>query len=121
MATTLTIEDSTLERFKALKQELDREQSSVPDHTNESFLKALMDTWEAADNGYYDDGTEEIQEQLNEVQEMLESAQDSWEYLNAEELHGTVHQSDEQIKRIINRIDDLENRLPAEVAEELQR
>lgn len=47
--TTISVGDQTLERFKKLKSNLDEAQSDVPDHTNESFLMALMDTWERDD------------------------------------------------------------------------
>jgi hypothetical protein len=66
--TTITVQEQTLERFKQLKNELD-EQQDAPDHTNELFLQALMDTWEAAGDGYYDNpDAEAIAEQLkNEI------------------------------------------------------
>ena len=53
MTTTISVEDKTLERFRDLKAELDDRQDGVPDHTADSFMWALMDTWEAADEGNY--------------------------------------------------------------------
>jgi len=64
--TTISVSERTLERFKSLKRELDNEQDSVPDHTADSFLNALLDTWEAADNGYYEYDAEAIAEQLKD-------------------------------------------------------
>jgi len=67
--TTLTVEESTLERFKSLKRELDSRQDSVPDHTSNSFLAALLDTWEATDETKAtpeeDVTVEQIREQLD--------------------------------------------------------
>jgi hypothetical protein len=64
--TTITVNESTLERFKQLKAELDAEQDA-PDHTADSFLQGLLDTWEAAGDGYYSDpSAEEIAEQLKD-------------------------------------------------------
>jgi hypothetical protein len=45
--TTLTVDESTHERFKKQKAALDDVQDA-PDHTTDSFLNALMDTWEAS-------------------------------------------------------------------------
>lgn len=101
--TTITVQEQTLERFKRLKNELD-EQQDAPDHTNELFLQALMDTWEAAGDGYYDNpDAEAIAEQLkNEISMANEP---------------TVEVDTD---RIINRIDDLEAQLPRKVKEELR-
>jgi len=101
--TTITVEESTLERFKELKAELDAVQDA-PDHTNESFLQALMDTWEAAEDGYYSDPS------ADEI---------------AEQLKGEISMANEpgvevDVDRIINRIDDLESQLPRKVAREIQ-
>jgi len=62
-----------------------------------------------------------VKSELQEIQEMLESAQESWEYLNGEEIHGTVHESDHELKDVIGRLDDLESQLPRKIAEEIQR
>jgi len=100
MATTITVDDSTLERFKELKRELDDKQDA-PDHTNESFLQALMDTWEAGDSGFY--GEEFIESLKNEISMANEPSVEV------------------DTENILKRIDDLESRLPRKVAEELQR
>jgi hypothetical protein len=68
--TTISVSERTLERFKSLKRELDNEQDSVPDHTADSFVNALLDTWEAADDGYYDVDAGEIAEQLQQQLEI---------------------------------------------------
>ena len=44
--TTITVHDDTLERFKAAKAVLNESQPDCPDHSNESFLNTLLDTWE---------------------------------------------------------------------------
>jgi hypothetical protein len=53
MTTTISVKSDTLARFHELKDELDDAQDGVPDHTADSFLSALLDTWEAAGEGYY--------------------------------------------------------------------
>ena len=105
MATTISMGESTLERFKQLKAELDDVQDA-PDHTNESFLKALMDTWEAADDGYYSDpSAEEIAEELKGE-------------IDTAAFNGGI--SDEQAERILGRLDDLEHTIPRKTVEELR-
>lgn len=101
--TTITVDERTLERFKSLKRELDNEQDSVPDHTADSFVNALLDTWEAADDGYYDVDAGEIAEQLKNEISMADAP-------------GVQADTEE----IISRIEDLENQLPRKVAEELR-
>lgn len=44
--TTLSVNESTLERFKEQKGWADDAQPNSPDHTADSFLNALLDTWE---------------------------------------------------------------------------
>ena len=67
MATTITVDENTHQRFRELKRNLDGRQDGVPEHTSDSFLSALMDTWEAADGGYYTSNDE-----LDEVSELLD-------------------------------------------------
>lgn len=45
--TTLTVDEATHERFRQLKRNLNDVQDA-PDHTTDSFLSALMDTWDNA-------------------------------------------------------------------------
>lgn len=47
--TTITVHDETLERFKDLKRELNENHPESPDHSAESFLNALLDTWDRGD------------------------------------------------------------------------
>lgn len=68
MATTITIQDNTLARFKELKRELDEVQGG-PDHTNDSFLTCLMDTYEASQEGHYEEDTPDI----DAIREQLET------------------------------------------------
>ena len=56
--TTLTVKDGTAERFKQLKAELDGVQDA-PDHTHDTFLNALLDTYEAAENGLYENADDQ--------------------------------------------------------------
>lgn len=105
MPTTITVEDSTLERFKQLKAELD-EQQDAPDHTNESFLQALMDTWEAADDGYYSEPSADI------IAKELEG-----EFLSEEQAKEIMECDNSEV---LKRIDDLESQLPKQVAREVR-
>ena len=111
MTTTITVEDSTLERFKQLKQELDDVQDA-PDHTNETFLKCLMDTYEAVQDGHY--GEPDGPLTLSEVDEI------------AKQLKNEISMANEpgvevDTESIIKRIDDLENTLPRKVAQEVRQ
>lgn len=103
MPTTITVEDSTLERFKNLKQELDREQADVPEHTADSFLNAIMDTWEHSKDDIAVSPAQEIAEELKD------------ELVFAKESNAKVDP-----EAVIKRIDDLENQLPRKVKEELR-
>lgn len=82
--TTITVEENTLERFKAMKRDLDMSQAG-PDHTADTFLNALMDTWEAADEGMYDEET-----------------------LSPGEFESKMHKHNQ---KVLNRVDDLETEL----------
>jgi len=105
--TTITVDEQTLARFKSLKAELDEAQPDVHDHSADSFLPALLDTWEAAEDGYYEEpSADAIADQLRQEIDSLA-------------VNGAVH--DEEAEQIIRRIDDLESQLPRKVAEELQR
>lgn len=98
----MTIDKSTLERFNSLKEELN-EQQDGPDHSADTFLQGLMDTWEAVDEGHYNSDVEELAEELKDE---LSMANDPSVEVDTE--------------TILNRIDDLESQLPPKVAEELQ-
>lgn len=99
MPTTITVEDATLQRFKRLKKQLD-EQQDAPDHTNESFLKALMDTWEAADDGYYSEpSAEEIAEQLKNE---LSMANEPGVEMDVPELYERIDELEAAVKEATN-------------------
>ena len=72
MATTITVDENTHQRFRELKRELDDRQDGMPEHTSNSFLSALMDTWEAADEEYYtsDDDIDEVKELMDKVKRL---------------------------------------------------
>jgi len=93
--TTITVSDETLSRFKSIKTDADDAQDG-PDHSNESFLQALMDTWVAVDDEHYRDETRsDIIEDIRETLDDFDTEQT--------DLSGQ--------KAIINRIDDLETEL----------
>lgn len=102
MGTTITVSDDTLKRFNQLKEE--HTESGVPEMNADLFLQSLMDTLEAAGNGYYSDpNAEAIAEELkNEISMVNEPTEVDTE-------------------SIIGRIEDLEASLPRRVAEELRQ
>jgi len=93
--TTLTVEESTLERFKSLKRELDSRQDSVPDHTSNSFLAALMDTWEATDE------TKATPDQDVTVESLVEEVQNQISMANEPGV-------EIETQKLIDRLDKLE-------------
>jgi len=112
MATTITVDDTTLERFKKLKQELDDAQAT-PNHTADSFLSCLMDTYEAVEDGHYGEPNDPLT--LSEVDEIADQLK---EQIGNLAFQGVL--LEDEADRIIKRIDDLESRLPRKVAKELQ-
>jgi len=109
MPTTITVKDSTLERFKRLKGELDDKQNA-PNHTNESFLQSLMDTWEAADDGYYSDPSAdnivaEIKDQLDTL-----AFQGALTEAEAERLMNSLKTIEERTGRLEQQFEALEGR-----------
>lgn len=104
--TTITISEERLERFKQLKAELDEQQSSVPDHSADSFLATLMDTWEAAGDGYYDSDVDALVDEIKDDLSMAPAVG-----VDEEEI----------VERVCKRLDDLENQLPRKVANEVQQ
>jgi len=66
MPTTITVEDDTLERFNRLKGELEDSQTGSPAHNHDSFLNALLDTWEQTGDGGLGSNYEEIADQIAE-------------------------------------------------------
>ena len=112
MTTTISVDESTLERFRALKREIDEAQSDAPDHTSDSFLWALMDTWDAADGAQsYDEiDTGSIVEQLADEFEA--------KYDDGGDLH-----ADEFAREVARRIDyaEIASKVAQDVAEELRR
>lgn len=106
--TTITVRRYTKERLDAHRE----------GRPWDEYLELLRR--EHADPITFND-VESIADALKEqIQPMLESAQEDWEYLNDEEKHGTIHESEHQLQDVINRIDDLESRLPRKVKEELR-
>jgi len=102
--TTITVDESTLERFKTLKEEHSEEQPETPEHTADTFLHALMDTWEhAKGNTFTQSPAEEI---AKELQDELTMAKEAGEAVDP--------------ATVIKRIDDLESQLPRKIARELQ-
>lgn len=111
--TTLSVDPSTLERFKDVKAELD-DQQSAPDHTADSFLNALLDTWEAADDGYYN-----TEWNTDALEELLERTADA-EFVPLEEVGDVDTNADAEdlARQFARELDYAE--LAKQVADELE-
>jgi archaellum component FlaC len=94
MVTTITVEDDTLERFKRLKAQATDEH--IPEQSANDFLQSLMDTWEAVDDGMYQDETRK--DIIKDIREQLNGLDGQQQTLNGK-------------REIIGRIDDLETEL----------
>jgi hypothetical protein len=103
--TTISVKQETRDRFNDLKAELD-EQQNAPDHTANSFLSALLDTWEAVDDDHYQDVNADL------IAEELKQEIDSLAF------DGAVFE--DEAERIMARIDELESRIPKQTADELE-
>lgn len=102
----MTIDKSTLERFNSLKEELN-EQQDGPDHSADTFLQGLMDTWEAVDEGHYNSDVEELVEELKDE---LSMANDPGEEVDVEGLYDEIEKVQELVEKV-----------PDETAEEFGR
>lgn len=105
--TTITIDESTLERFKSLKTELDETQQA-PNHTNDSFLKCLMDTYEAANEGHYGEQNDPLT--WSEADEIAEQLADQ-----------IAEQLPEQNRDDFRKVLELVERIPEKTADEFAR
>jgi len=94
--TTITVQDSTLERFKELKAELDKAQDA-PDHSADTFLSALLDTWEKVnEDGYGND----VSVNANVIEKIAQ---------RVERLDHDVSRLVEQTEPIANGVENMEN------------
>jgi hypothetical protein len=99
MATTITVEDDTLERFNRLKVELDTNQPDVPNHSSDSFLKCLMDTYDAAQEGHYGEPNDPLTlSKVDEIAEQLQ-AECECEPVDYAEVENRVEKALERVMR----------------------
>jgi hypothetical protein len=70
--TTITIQESTLDRFKQLKEQLEAQQNGSY-HTADSFLHGLMDTWDSTDSTHTKDGGSIDAEDARVIAERVET------------------------------------------------
>ncbi len=103
--TTITVDESVHKRFNDRKAELN-EQQDAPDHTASSFLSGLLDTWDAVDEGHYQETEAEL------IAEQLKDEIDSLAF------DGVVFE--EEAERICKRIEELESRIPKKTADEME-
>lgn len=79
--TSLSCKEDTKERLSTMKEEVAKSQD-MPEQSYDLFLHSLMDTWEAAEDGYYsndeadvtasvDVDTSEAMEKLDELDERI--------------------------------------------------
>jgi len=106
--TTITVDAATLERLKELKTELNDVQSA-PDHTNDSFLHALMDTWECEDEA---DNPDMIAEQVVDLftAEVVEPFNAIETQLDTDEIAEEV--AAQVMKDVDSRLSAIEEQLP---------
>jgi hypothetical protein len=102
---TFEVDPKTVERFERLRE--DTEGDDTPQMTPDLFMSALLDTWEAAEDGYYDGGVD-TELLVTELKDELSMAAEP-----------TVDEG-EIIDRVCKRIDDLQSQLPAQIREELR-
>ena len=100
--TTIEITEDQRDELKALKA-----------HERESYKSVIGRLLEGDDADGTPDleaaGLVALEDRLNEVAEMLESVQDNWECLNGEEIHGGVHESEHQLRDVLDRLDRIES------------
>lgn len=109
MATTVSVDDITLERFNELKREYNELHAQQPDYNSSEFLDVLMETWEGANQ----EPSDPMQD-VNTSDITNELAQE----IDALAFDGAM--SDEKADKILGRLDDLENSIPRKTAEELR-
>jgi len=70
--TSLSVKEGTRDRLNARKAEFnDNQEGSVPDLSTDQFIEMLLDTLDAAEDGYYDEGvaTDKIEQSLETIEE----------------------------------------------------
>lgn len=103
--TTLSVDESTLERFHQQKTALEDVQDA-PDHTTDSFLNALMDTWEASG----DPATLAEVAPKTFAEHLVEELPQSGNEAALAELHDALATIEERTGRIERAIEDLGGR-----------
>jgi len=93
--TTLSVRDETLERFNDTKA--DANEGHVPEQSADLFLGALLDTWDAVDDGYYndDDADAGVPDDLAERLDRIESA--------AREATSAAQSAEQAINEVVDR------------------
>jgi len=120
MATTITVESDTLERFNRLKENTGDDE--IPELSSDQFLKSLLDAWEENDESIYGSlevsvtNIDELQERLDAMDEAMEYQSDTIEELEKQRdiLHTLLEKVGEgeiDWSEIKNRIDDLETHI----------
>jgi len=95
MATTITVESDTLERFNRLKENTGDD--DIPELSSDQFLKSLLDTWEENGESIY--GEPSFAELSNALEGKFLSEKDAKEIIECEN------------KDVLNRLDDLETHI----------
>jgi len=70
--TSLSVKEGTRDRLNARKAEFNENQEgSVPDLSTDQFIEMLLDTLDAAEDGYYDEdvATDKIEQSLETIEE----------------------------------------------------
>ena len=86
--TTITVDESTLHRFKAVKSMLEDIQDKSPDHSADSFLNVLMDTFEEVYDGDHEPGDGTGVDESEIAQQVVEDLTTQLPPAIADELEG---------------------------------
>jgi len=99
MATTITVESETLERFNRLKENTGDD--DIPELSSDQFMKSLLDTWE--ENG------ESIYGEQPEAKAIAQELKESMDILTPEQAERITEQGDD--RAVLNRLDDLQTHI----------
>ena len=85
-----------------------RDEAQDDPRTYSEIMRAGVDKT-PADTGEVDSAAlVALEDRVDEVIEMLEKIQNDWEYLNGEEIHGGVHESEHELRDALKQLDQLD-------------
>jgi len=105
--TTISVREQTLARFNDALSDINNERDSVPNHSADSFVSALLDTWAFVDDDYNDPSVEELTEVLKEE---LVVADNRGMELDTGRLFAAVETIEERTGRLEQMLEEMEGR-----------